>query len=332
MQVPTNRGRPRAVGTRHMRTPCLALLLLAPFATAQNEQWNAVTIRPGTLGHEVPELRGKTLPALAAHVEAHRNEDRTARELAWLSLACSGLGSNLRHGGLKAPLKDVIRRLRDRQRSHDTLADQDGDDALRNKDHLLATVALAVAWRDASFKLIQKYASQATERVLNDYEAAEQIADDEVALLAVLGNALDTTTFAALAKRVRALAERHAEKLPKERSRRAEAACHLVDKLGGEPFVAELTIAKCWPGDLAKDPMHTWIAAFASRDLSFEQKQALWPRMERLIAQRGDDGLWPAADGFDRITTTATLAAALGMVHPTPPKAPQADDPGAAFR
>jgi len=315
-----------------MRLLPLALLALCPLLAAQADRWNAVTLLSHTLGLEVPELRGKTVPALAAHVEAHRKEDRTARELAWLTLACSGLGSNLRHGALKASEKDVIRRLRDRLRSHDTLADQDGDDALRHKDHLLATVALAVAWRDSRYKLIEKHTQQAIERVLNDYEAAEQIADDEVALLAVLGKALDTPTFDELGERVRAIATRCADQLPKERSRRAEAVCHLVRKLGGEAFVAELTIAKCWPGDLAKDPMHTWIAAFASRDLSFEQKQALWPRMERLIAQRGDDGLWPAADGFDRITTTAALAAALGMVHPTPPKAPEPDDDGAAFR
>ena len=87
----------------------------------------------------------------------------------------------------------------------------------------------------------------------------------------------------------------------------------------GAKLPADETLAHLWPGDLAADPLHTFVAAFVVRDLAMPVRETQRDLAMALLTRRGDDGLWPASGGHDAATTSAMLSAAIGMLHRVKP-------------
>jgi hypothetical protein len=101
-------------------------------------------------------------------------------------------------------------------------------------------------------------------------------------------------------------------------SRRDDAVRHLTGVLLGEQSPPDFTIAQCWPGNLAADPLHTWVAAFVVRSMPQRLREQQLEHARSLLARRTAEGGWPADEALDDVTRTAMFAGVLGMLSPKP--------------
>ena len=302
-----------------MRIPAPSSLLVALSLTACAwAQAGGQVLDPElqTLGDHVPALAKLTLPNMRQLAKAQDYRHQKMRVSAWQTLAFAGSGSGLRHGQFKDATKLLVRWLRHRQAEDGTfVSDVDDDEDRERRDHLLSTVAIARIAVDSQYKLLTKNTRLGIDATLEQYRDDSPITDEDVALLAVLAATLRRGNWQPQHKQVLELTRSCAAVLPENKSRRTDAVRHLVDMVSGNMFPADLTDARCWPGDLAQDPLHTFVAAFALRDLPTVIRKRHWPQVERLLAARDNSGNWPAAGGFDQHTTTAILTSAVGMLY-----------------
>lgn len=277
---------------------------------------------------EPPELQ-PTLDALATRIDTLHEDRRDVADTAWHLLMMSAARQSLRVGPHRNSIKTAAAWLRNVQDAEGRLA-PNGEPCGRTAQ-LLAALAIGTAQRDANYKLLLPTSTKATAAALTAAQAEPELSGEETVLVAMLAELLrEQHGEASQSARTAAdIATRALARLPLGRSRRTEAAAQLTRLLLGESHPADLTVALCWPGDLRADPWHTVIGALAVQRLGAATRRAQWPVAERMLAERGADGLWPTAPGQEQPTTNAMLAMALALVHVPEPRAaggePQAE-------
>lgn len=297
-----------------LRFHLLAAALLAaaaPGALAQGKNWHAFPIRLTTLGTYVPELES-TLAVMTKHVTDTADEDRTIANVAWQALAFSGMGSSMRGGRHKRPLKTLIRWLARQQTS---FHDQPDSPRPSRIDSILLSLTFARNRLESDYKVLIRFIGWSLEMWLADAgkNNTPPFSSDEAVLLALLAQSLGETQFKEEHQQVLALAKRASETIPFGKTRRSDAVRHCVEGATGKSHQPELKAATCWPGNELADPLHTWLAAFSLRSLPADVRAPLQDRCKQLIEKRAKDHLWPAAGNFDRLTTSVILVAAIGM-------------------
>jgi hypothetical protein len=302
------------------------LAAAAPGALAQGKNWHAFPIQLTTLGSYVPELES-TLVVMTKHVTDTANEDRTIANVAWQALAFSGMGSGMRGGRHKKPLKTLVRWLARQQTS---FHEQPDSPRPSRTDSILLSLTFARSRIENDYKVLIRYIRWSLEMWLADAgkNNTPPFSGDETVLLALLAQALGETQFKDEHQQVLALATRASEATPFGKTRRADAVHYCVARAAGKSHQPELKAATCWPGNELADPLHTWLAAFSLRSLPPAVRAPLQDRCKQLIDKREKDHLWPAAGNFDRLTTSAMLVAAIGMTasNTSPPRAAPAQE------
>ncbi|MEZ6037862.1 MAG: hypothetical protein R3F29_10305 [Planctomycetota bacterium] len=277
------------------------------------------------LGVEVEQLKQTT--ARLAKLPAGENEgelDLPFAALCWRTLGLAGQGATLRMPPHKDELRALVVEMRHRQDAN-TGAFSLRIPARQRSEQLLGTFTATRMHLESVYKLMQATAQRGLDGTFRQFEGeqAAPASADETALLAMLAATLGEKNvqadLAALRPRVAALAEAGAKHLDPKASRRDAAIERAVQVLLGAKLPADETLAHLWPGDLAADPLHTFVAAFVVRDLAMPVREAQRDAAMALLQRRRDDGLWPASGGYDAETTSAMLCAAIGMLHRVKP-------------
>ncbi|MEO6594769.1 MAG: hypothetical protein ABIP94_08455 [Planctomycetota bacterium] len=292
--------------------PCLPGLLLALF------------LLPPTPA-QVPEASpprfdiGNTLGALAEHVSRTDELELSLTGKSWQLLALLQNGSTLRSGPHREPIKKLVLWLRSTQAEDGRFAP--GGVPCGALEQTVAAMAMVSAYGLSNYKLLQANAENAVDAIERAMSTATEPSPPELgAMLALLGT--DVAGATALPPeqqtRVKTLAKQVLAQHTFGKTRRADAALHLGQLLLGEPFLPELTVARMWPANLAADPLQTVFALFAMRHCEAKVWSAQTDLLPTLLAARtpaGDAGTWPAAAGFDAMTSTAMLAMAFGIAN-----------------
>lgn len=298
----------------------VAIALATAAAPAQQQDGNAWHLRRRpltTLGSYTQPL-ADTLAAMGKDVDHVPRKLRHHVSASWLALAFSGQGSGMRSGRHKAHIKRMITSLTPK------LAEWKDHPTKRPKreEILLVTLAMTRIQSQSDYTLLVRFVGWSLDLWLPDAVAAENPAwsKDERILLVVLAESLRHTRFRAQQKRVLELATEAVARIPAGKDRLNDGLRHYLELVQGKKHPPELTVAKCWPGDELKDPMHTWFGAFALRDLPPSIRASQRDRTRQLIALRGKDHMFPASGGYTRTITTAMMTSAIGMtaIHDSP--------------
>jgi hypothetical protein len=247
------------------------------------------------------------------------DSERTVAGSAWRLFAFLAEGSNLRGGPSRDAVKLDVVWLRQAQNEAGAFA-PDGVTAPRD-EQLLATLALVDVFALSNYQLLKPTVVKACRATAAAFSAPDPAVDAETAaLLAVLATSVEWALGDG-EPTVAQLRERAAAAIAPLRfggSRRGDAALQLARQLLGEPDAPDLVFARAWPGDLTRDPLHTWLAVRTLLPYP-ERLRAESFAFERLLAARatdGDDaGTWQPTAGFDRTTTSAMFALAIGMAN-----------------
>jgi hypothetical protein len=266
-----------------------------------------------------------TLKLLAAKTKALGEANEfTIERASWLAQAFMASGSTLRAGPYRDQLKTIAVWLRGIQ--YESGQFMVGGKPCSRAEQLLATGALTECSAISQYTLLVPVCRKAAETVCGDLEAAEAapVTAKEFVLLALLAEQLPRINRGSqdLADRCRELANQARTRLRAGKERRADAALHLGAMLLETQFPPELIVAKTSPANPTADPLHTWYGALALRRTDPKTWQAETANLSKLIAVRttdGDDaGSWPAAAGFDQVTTTAILATVIALANRDP--------------
>jgi len=266
-----------------------------------------------------------TLKFLAAQTKILGTANKfTIERASWLAQAFMASGSTMRSGPYRDQLKSIATWLRGVQSESGQFVV--GGKACSRAEQLLATSALTECATISQYTLLARVCSGAAEAVRGDLEAAEatSVTAEEFVLLALLAEQLPRMNRSAndLADRCRAVANQARTKLRAGKERRADAALHLGAMLLETQFPPELTVAKTSPANPTADPLHTWYGALALRRTDPKTWQAETANLIKLLAVRTTDGedagSWPAAAGFDQVTTTAILATVIALANRDP--------------
>lgn len=266
-----------------------------------------------------------TLKFLAAKTKALGEANEfTIERASWLAQAFMASGSTLRTGPYRDQLKTIVVWLRSMQAESGQFVV--GGKACSRAEQLLAACALTECTAISKYTLMVPLCRKAAAAACADLEAAEAapVTAEEFVLLALLADQLPRMNASSndLADRCRELANQARTKLRGGKERRADAALHLGAMLQETQFPPELTIAKTSPANPTADPLHTWYGALALRRTDPKTWQTETANLSKLIAVRttdGDDaGSWPAAAGFDQVTTTAMLATVIALANRDP--------------
>lgn len=244
--------------------------------------------------------------------------ERTVAGTSFCLIAFLAEGSNLRDGPSRKEVSSLLAWLWARQQEDGTFAVA-GARATQT-DQLLAALALVHGYGLSTFAPWKRTARQACHAVVLAFAAPDAPATaEEAALLALVTDAARTFLGEGeLTRRLHECTTTALEPLHYGASRRGDAALHLAQLLLGEPLPADLTIARVWPADLARDPLHSWFAlcALHHHEGLLRTQEAAY---ERLLAARvtagPQAGTWSPAADHDRATTTAILAACLGIAN-----------------
>ncbi|HEX6810885.1 MAG TPA: hypothetical protein VF384_04605 [Planctomycetota bacterium] len=299
---------------RLFATASITLAGMLPLLAAQEPP-------PAAAGGAAPSRPGfdvsETLTALARRVHDTPVADHTVASAAWLLLAFAETGSTMRAGNHRTEVRFLTKTLIELQGAAGQFA-KNGAQASRS-DQIAATLAIVLAYeRSQKLRSLQRPAQNALEAVLAlKVSDAEAPTNEEVALLTLLLRAQPTS------ERLSAMAKQWVGSQTFGKTRRGDAALHLGQLVLGEPHPPELTVARTWPASLTADPLHTVLAILAvstdEKSLARQSKQ-----IEELLALRVKDGpsvgMWPAAGGFDEVTTTAMFAFAIGVANGSKPK------------
>jgi len=272
-----------------------------------------------------------TLVALSQQVRNTPVADHTVASASWLLLAFQENGSTMATGPHRAEVRLLVGILLDLQKPESGQFASNGL-ACSRADQIAGALALLVAFERSQHRPLQRPAllggcfalDRGTwEAALAAKSDATASTNEEVAMLTLLLPTLSRLTSGApeLADQLTGIAGDLVASRKFGKTRRGDAALHLGQLLLGEPHAPELTVARTWPASLTADPLHTVFAILAvstdEKSLARQSKQ-----IEDLLAARVKDGssagMWPAAAGFDEITTTAMLAFAVGIANGSP--------------
>jgi hypothetical protein len=272
-----------------------------------------------------------TLVALSQHVRNTPVADHTVASASWLLLAFQENGSTMKAGPHRVEVRHLVATLLELQRPLSGQFARNGV-ASSPSDQIAGALALLVAFERSQHRPLQRPAllggcaalDRGTwEAALAAKSDAAASTNEEVALLTLLLPTLSRLTAGApeLADQLTGMAGDLVAARKFGKTRRGDAALHLGQLMLGEPHAPELTVARTWPASMTADPLHTVFAILAvstdEKSLARQSRQ-----IEDLLAARVKDGssagMWPAAAGFDEITTTAMLAFAIGVANGSP--------------
>lgn len=316
----------------------LPTIALAAFATAQDP--DAVR-RIGddklyTLGKNCVAL-ADTLAQIATKVEQSPNRYRNLELGAWQALALDAHGANLRYGHRKDAFRKLIAWLRMGMQPNQTPTTV--DENTPRELHLLATFAVARAQRESDYKLLQRAVQGGWSDVRDKFtrDGAAPATSREAALLVMFAQTMQQWRWPRFEIEAIQIATDAVTAIPPGRDKLADAVRHQLERLTGTEHPADLTIAICWPGDVARDPFQAVFAAFVTRSLPPKVRERQWQSVEPWISVRAKDGLWDVPGDGDRNLLAARILAVIGMSHEPKgfvefePKQPK-DDSEYAFR
>ncbi|MCK5940847.1 MAG: hypothetical protein KAI24_02660 [Planctomycetes bacterium] len=312
-------SRPPSLRWSHAGAALAGLAWLAAAASSQQAPVER------SLGNRVVAIE-RTLLQLGAHVRATPAAQRDVADTAWLALCFSANGANMRMGHHKHPLRERIAWLRrgldERSEPHVV------GEATPREAHLLALLAVARTHVESDYKLLQRAVQGGWRDVRAKFTApsAPPPTADEAALLVMFAETAQHTKWPGFGPEALDLARGAVAAIPRGRDKLADAVRHQLERLAGTPHPPDLTLAMCWPGDVVQAPKHAFFAAFVTRSLPPTFRRQQWAAIERVIANRADDGFWDVPDQLDRCTGAAIVAAVLGISHEPDgfaPKRPQ---------
>jgi len=294
------------------------LALLLPVAIAAAQDPDAKVRHPDnrlyTLGHDVKALAG-TLDAIETSVNDMPNRYRKLELAAWRALALDANGANMRYGPRKAAFKRLVAWLR-----MGTLPDHNPktlDEDTPRELHLLAVFVVARAQIESNYKLLLKSVEGGWVDVRRKFltEGAAPVTVREAALLVMFAHTVQRSKWPRFQTEATKLASEAIEKIPRGRDKLADAVRHQLERRAGTDHPAALTLATCWPGDVVRDPLHAFFAAFVTRMLPPKARAQQWQVVEPWISVRAKDGIWDVPGDQDRDITAAMVLATIGMCH-----------------
>lgn len=237
----------------------------------------------------------------------------TVAAASWMMLAYGATGSSLRVGRYKTPLRYATRWLR-AQQAEDGWFTPKGQPCTRF-EQLVAAFAMAETCAISQYKLLKSTSRKAVSAAIAAFESedSEQATAQEVAMLVMLADVIAIVDGEeTLAQRCRILAKAARRNVPVGRDRRSDSALHLAAMLLGEEFPAALTVARAWPTNAARDPVHTWFGLQALRRTDSKTLERELPALQHLAASQrtkgAEKGSWPATAGLDEVVVTGVLA------------------------